>query len=479
MSLSTVTKFFFIRSIDKFHDINSTNTLLKMYRTQYNTLYRVHTVEEAIQYDIARSPTDLFLYLIDTYDVLLSVAANQLPMPSVHKTIQLRAKLSSHLLEHYHDMYKPIPGALYGFTESMLMWIVLLTVIDIQHWESNMELNPRLTKWAKTNRVRMFPDPDMTTWNLDTLIGQLDCLSMRWHDLDPCEELQDFLEIMWRFAARFTLRMHSKDVLNVENYLEDVPNTTKVRLSADGMMIFLSRYYWFNHLITMRVKWMPIKDASMFPSIADTNWETFIGNEKRHFVTRRFRDGISDWMWNKLLNIGDQEIASHDQLGDEVSAFTCMYARFPAGLVSRWQKILTYDDYEDIVKCKAIASFAMVHMLQAHFSSVYNVDFLKYFFIYDKIMHRHLTAISKASTPIIIYWYKKFMCYFEGKVYEHPDGTEIPHAFIMWVVLLRKRCDGKCYSSMDFTVLCEQLLDKAEVVNNDRSIAGFFDLDDD
>ena len=65
-------------------------------------------------------------------------------------------------------------------------------------------------------------------------------------------------------------------------------------------------------------------------------------------------------------------------------------------------------------------------------------------------------------------------CYFHGKVYEHPGGTSVGHAFLMWCYVLRKECEGRCYDSMDFSQVCEQLMDKKEVVNNDRNIDGFF-----
>ena len=36
-------------------------------------------------------------------------------------------------------------------------------------------------------------------------------------------------------------------------------------------------------------------------------------------------------------------------------------------------------------------------MINSHFSSVYNVGFLKYFFIDEKNFHKHINAITKAS----------------------------------------------------------------------------------
>lgn len=451
-----------------------------MFKTPYRSLFRVHTIKEAIELDMPKDKTDLFLYLIDTYDVLLSISTASLPSPSRAELTNLRMKFHNCILDNFHKMYTPIPGAVLGWTESMLMYVVMLSVIEIQHMNSPMEMPTKLRDYVKNNKLRMYEDHDMTTWNLDTVCSQLDCISLRWEFLEPCQELDELLEIMWRFAARFILRLHTKDVINVENYQEDVAKQVRVRLTPDGIMVFMSRWFWFNHMIKLRSKWKTIREPVYdCPSLETSNWKQWITHEKRHFVTRRFRDGISDWMWDKLILFGDQEIASHDQLGDEVSAFTCMYARFPAGLVSLWQRILTYKDYEEIIECKAIKDYVHVHMINAHFTSVYNVSFLKYFFIYDKKLHQHINAISKASTPIVLYWYNKFFCYFHGKVYEHPGGTSVGHAFLLWCYILRKECEGRCYDSMDFSQLCEQLMDKKEVVNNDRNVDGFFTLEDD
>ena len=449
-----------------------------MYRTPYKTMNRIQSIEEAIAIPIPRQNTDFFLWLIDTYDVLLSITESKLPVPTKTQLADLRKKLNTCILDNYNDQYRPIPGAVYGWTVSMFIWIILLSVIEMQHQTSTLEISENVKKYCKEKRIRMWKDPDLTTWNFDTVASQLDCISLRWHTLEPCKELEELLEILWRFAARFTLRMHTKDVLNVESYVEEIPNMVHLRLSAQGIMVFLSRYYWFHNTIRYYRKWQHVRDEE-FPTIEESNWNTWILNERRHFITRRFRDGIAEWMWDKLILFGDQEIASHDQLGDEVSSFTCMYARFPAGLVSYLQRVLTYKDYKEISEEERISDFAHLHMIHAHFSNTYNVGFLKYFFIYDKTMYKHIDAIQKCSTPLILLWYKKYVVYFLGKIYHHPEGYSVQHAFIMWVVLLRKHCNGKCYDSMDFNSLCEQILDQAEVVNNDRHVDGFFDLDDD
>ena len=47
-----------------------------MYRSNYKSLFRCHTLTECVNYalDPNITKTDLFLYLLDTYDILLSHA---------------------------------------------------------------------------------------------------------------------------------------------------------------------------------------------------------------------------------------------------------------------------------------------------------------------------------------------------------------------------------------------------------------------
>ena len=162
-----------------------------MYRTQYKTLYRVHTLEEALAYEIQASdgPFSVHDRRIRCAPI---VASNQLPMLSKLMLRQLRTKFSTCILKNYHRMYQPIPGALLGWTESMLMWIILLSIIDIQHWGSTMELTPKVMAWVKKHAVRMFEDPDLTIAS-NTVVSQLSTVSAwKWHELEPCEELESF-----------------------------------------------------------------------------------------------------------------------------------------------------------------------------------------------------------------------------------------------------------------------------------------------
>jgi hypothetical protein len=448
-----------------------------MFKTPYNSIYRIHTVKEALAFPIGKNPTDLILYMIDLYDVLLSILSGKVETPSMDTIDDLRVKCTECLMEHFHAMYKPIPGCLVGWTQSMLLWVIILTLISIQYKDEKVVLCDNLLKYIKTKRLRMFTDPDPKTWDFNTYISMLDVLSLQWNNLEPCDDINELLEIMWRISASFTLTAYTKDVFNIENYTEEMKNSKDhVRISEDGIMLGLSRFYWFNQCMYQIKRWPIIVET--FPSIGESNWNTWILKERRHFITRRFRDGIGKFMWDKMLLIGDQEIASHDQLGDQVSAFTCMFARWPAGFVTVAQRLLTYKDYEEIIEFEPLKNYVHVNMIAAHFMSVYNVNWLKYFTVYERNQWKHIDAIERSMVPLILNRYGGYVVYFKGKIYKHQDGKNIEHAFIVWCFILRRECSGLCFDSMDFNVIIEQILDQAEEIDNSRSIDGFFDLED-
>ena len=63
-----------------------------MLKTPYKTLYRVHNIDEALNFDIKKTKTDFLLYLTDVYDVLLSVRNRELDMPPTKTLVDLRVK---------------------------------------------------------------------------------------------------------------------------------------------------------------------------------------------------------------------------------------------------------------------------------------------------------------------------------------------------------------------------------------------------
>lgn len=449
-----------------------------MYKTSYKTIYRIHSTEEAMEFPIGKSTTDMLLWMIDIYDVLLSINQKVLDKPSVNTIIDLRIKCTDYFLQHYHELYRPIPGVMLGWTPSMLLYIIILHLVNLQYDGGNMWLSQELKDYVKQHRLRMFQDPDPSTWCFATFVSMMDVLSLRWKGLDVSKELDELLEMMWRLSAKFILSIHSKIKLNVDNYNEDVKGKENhARLSEQGIIISMSRFYWFSSSLNYYRRWPLARTAVV--TVEASNWSKWILNERRHFVTRRFRDSISTYLWDKIILYGDNEISSHSQLGEKVSNFTCLYARWPAGLLNKLQKILTYEEYETIIQFLPIKPWVHLMMINQHFVNMYNVKWLNFFFVSEESMHKHIEGIERSLVPVVLYRFNGFDVFYQGKVYQHPQSRNIEHAFLLWCHLLRVKCDGKAFDSMDFNELLQNLLDQEVVVDNSREVSGMFELEDD
>ncbi len=449
-----------------------------MFKTPYKSIYRVHSVEEALQFDIGEGKTDMLLYFVDLYDVLLSVRSGLMDKPSLHQILELRMKCTEYLLEHYHTLYRPIPGVLLGWTTSLLLFVIILHLIHLQYDGSNMYLSDKNKEYIKQHRLRIYTFPDPEEWCFATFISFMDVIAFRWKKLTPNEQLNEILELCWRLTSHFVLSMHSKLILNVESFRESIKGKPDhARLSEKAMIMCMSRFYWFMSTFNYMRRWK--KASSVYaPTVETCNWDKFIVREKRHFITRRFRDNILTVLFDKIILYGDKEIASHNQLGEDVSSMTCLYQRAPAGQLNKLQKMITYDEYEDIIKYKPIKDWVHLIMLNQHFVSNFNIKFISFFFISEERLYKHIKAIERSVVPLIFYRFNGFDCFYEGKIYQHPDGRSIEHAFVLWCYLLRSKCNSRAFS-MDFSPLLSTILDIEEEVDNSRNIDGMFELEDD
>lgn len=449
-----------------------------MLKTPYKTIYRVHSIEEALNFDIGKLKTDMLLWFVDLYDVLLSVRQKSIDPPSLDQILELRMKCTEYLLTHYHELYKPIPGVMLGWTTSMLLFVIILHLIHLQYESSSMYLSYETIEYIKRNRLRVYTNPDPETWCFATLVSFSDVIAFQWKSLEPSDELSEVLELCWRLTAKFTLNIHSKIMLNIESYTEIVKGMNDhARLSEKAMIMCMDRFYWFTSTLNYYRRWKSAPHV-IAPNLKNTNWSTFILSERRHFVTRRFRDSILAFLWDKILLYGDKAVAAHNQLGEDVSAMTCLYQRSPAGQLNKLQKLITYDEYEDMIKYKPITDWIHLLMINQHFVNVYNVKFISFFFISEEKMYKHIEAIERSVVPIIFYRFNGFDVYFHGKIYTHPEGRSIQHALILWCYMIRNKCNNKAFN-MDFSPVCEKLLDRNEEVNNERPMEDMFQLEDD
>ena len=408
-----------------------------MYKTIYQSTLRVQSMEEALSIT-PKTSTDLFLYLIDIYDLILRG----------HRSIDLAKKLLDYLVANYRSLHVPIPGCLLGWTHSMFVFVLYLHLI-----EPTYDYNP---EYIKKHRLRLYSDPDPKQWSWDTYISLLDLISLKWNELEQNDDLAQFLRVLMTLAQKFCLYIHTKDVLSVDNHTHDVSNTKyHVRLSPESIVSVMRLVHFRFH--PYRFEHLSLK----------SNIDHFIDTEKRHLVSRKFRENVLSWMWDHVVLIGDRDIASHDQLGENVSSFTCLFKRHPAGQLTSWQRQMTYNTYDEIDD--RLKEFLHLHFVDQYFQSVYNVPFIKYFVVFD--VFRHRANIDKCGVPLILRLQGSFHAYFAGKCYR---GDTVKNAFVLWCHLI-KQIDCKPYN-MDFSLLVTEIF---ETLSDEEQVEGFWTIRDD
>ena len=87
-----------------------------MYQSNYKSLFRCHTLVESVNYSLVPpvQTADLFLYLLDTYDILLSHADGSMVVDDNDDVPYLRlvTKLEKYVFEEWETLFERIPGQL-------------------------------------------------------------------------------------------------------------------------------------------------------------------------------------------------------------------------------------------------------------------------------------------------------------------------------------------------------------------------------
>ena len=366
-----------------------------MYKSTYLTV-RVHSAEEALAVEPVET-VDRLLWLIDVYDIKTGCAS------AVHQL----------LMSTYHSEQERVPGILPRWTKTMMTWVTLLHCRDRR--ERDPEQDPKALAWAKSNSLLSTSGK----WGADSLLTTLDALALRWRKLVPCPEMKLFLNMLWDSCKTWTTNKHPQPCNAFEK--KDKWYTLK----PVSIMAMLSRYYWFNQTMA-QLEWFPIAKAPKLVHFFDA----FIQKEKRHLKITKFREELSKAVWQRELNHGDLEIATHDQLGDHLSAYSCLYKRRPICLMQKYQNIISYGTYEEI--CAHFSDVLWLRLIRTHFINNYQTDFIKYFVCWEVDQHKHRAALRAGQAPIILERFGAYTVLSHGKVYGHGSIRDI---FPLWVHL--------------------------------------------
>lgn len=357
-----------------------------MYQSTYLTV-RVHNAEEANAVQ-PEETVDHMLWLLDVYDTKVGCAS------AVQKL----------LMSTYHKEQDRVPGILPRWTKSMLTWVTYLHTLD-----PDPDRDPG--DWG-------FPLCTVGEWGPTDVLVALDALAMHWRTHGRGVD-QRYLHLIWCKCKALVMNKHPLPSEAFEKS-EDLYAVKPV-----CVMAMMSRFYWFNQTLD-QLGWFPTGSTHCPAHLFDR----FIDGERRHLKIARFREGLTTLVWDRILFYGDREIAGHDQLGDTISAYSCLYKRRPICLMQKYQQILSYGSYDEI--CRHFPDVLWLYMIRAHFINNYQIDFIKYFVCWECDQHKHRHALRSLTCPVILERFGKYTVLHNGKTYL--DGS-IRDVFPLWVHL--------------------------------------------
>ena len=356
-----------------------------MYHSTYLTV-RVHSAAEA-EVVVPDETVDRLLWLVDVYDVKKGCA------PAVKKV----------LMSTYHDEQERVPGILPRWTKSMMAWVTYLHCLD-----------------PDTSDVSFgFPVCNRGEWKPNDVLIELDALAMHWKKMEPSPELRAYLARLWWACREIVMHRHPAP----SEILEKVDDMYVVK--PVSVMAMMSRFYWFNQTLD-QLSWFP---PAVAPPLQHC-FDQFIRNEKRHLKIAKFREGLTKLVWDRELFYGDREIATHGQLGNSLSSYSCLYKRRPICLMQKYQHLLSYGTYEEM--CERFGDIVWLYMIRAHFINNYQIDFIKYFVCWEVDQHKHRDALKSSTSPIILERFGKYTVLHHGQTYLHGSIRDV---FPMWVHL--------------------------------------------
>lgn len=424
-----------------------------MYPAKYASIERVHTVEEALLYPTDKAKgADLFLFVLDTYDVLLSCVGGDIPC-SPEACEKLRDRLYELLVTRYEDVKHRIPGRLKGWTEAMFIFVAAALAGTMG--TSSSLVPPKVREWMRDERLRVNDSYDVMEWSYTDLISAIEALESRWKT-----------KTSWGPHCPVYLRCleHGVDVLvsrtsaaNVMNYTSDRAGNDPYQMTPPALQAIMSRIVNMRRSMYIRNMWKPRPTV-----VPESQWKEFFNREKRHLTTRKFRNQVGETVWKLLLRPSEQDRAAYTRKA-AVSAFGSLSKERSLDVMDSIGDLVKYRSAEEIFMDERTRDALAMRMVHAYFMSTYGSPFIDYFVCMEEKIWKHMKALRTAPSPFIVERSGRFDTAFKGILHENPDGS-FASAFIVWCQLVRVECGSILYGGMNLKMTTALVLDPPKAI---------------
>jgi len=433
-----------------------------MYRSNYKSIFRCHTLEECLSYGLNKdtSKVDLFLYVLDTTDLLLNHADGSMLFDADDDVpyIRLANKFEQYIFLHWHGLFERIPGQLNGWCEGMLLYTCISTCRWLASKPGCTVMPSPMRIWMKENRLRTHASFDAAQWSVSELLYALDAVEHRWTEIRPVDEmLLQYLDILEYRAAWFVMHAAPQRLIDIKKYRLKIDEDT---YQIHPMLIyeFYARFCGARRAYCQFTMW-ECRPPSTLP---ETRWADFVAKENRHLTIRKFRDCVEQRVWENIIRLTDNVRSSYRVRGSRVSNYQSLAENRPLAHLESLSNIAAYGKPEKLHEHPLVRDALHLQMAHAHFMSTYNVSFLKFFYCDNEKSWTHRSQLAHIVVPVVIKRGQRYDVIHKGAVQLVTNGT-FAEAFQLWLLLVRQDYRGILYGSMDFSRLCRAMFDPPEV----------------
>jgi len=443
-----------------------------MFRSNYKSLFRCHTLVECVNFalDPKISKADLFLYLLDTYDILLSHADGSMIFDEGDDQpyLRLSTKLEQFTFEAWHDLFDRIPGQLKGWCQGMFVYVCIAMCRWLSSKPGCTVIPSETREWMKSEAMRSHASYDTALWSISDVLNALDILEQRWYGFKTLDHhIMIYLDALEYRAVWFVAHTAPAVLFDVRKHRVKV-GENQFQIHPALLYQLYVRFVGIRRSFAQYIMYDTVPSVKNMP---ETRWDAFLTNENRHLSIRKFRDRVADLTWENLARLSDNVRASYNARGSRVSAYQSVAGNFPLSLLDKLNRITSYGKPEENHTNQFIFNGLHLQMVHAHFMSTYSVSFKDFFFCSSEKSWKHRTILTTMPVPIVLERRRRYDVIYKGLVHLVPTGT-FAEAFQLWLLIVRRDYRGILYDSMDFGRLCRLLFDPPEVAQRRKMVEG-------
>jgi hypothetical protein len=429
-----------------------------MYQSNYKSIFRCHTLVECVNYSVEPpiEKADLFLYLLDTYDILLSHAEGSMMVDENDNIpyMRLATKLEKFAFEEWNSLFARIPGQLKGWCEGMFLYVC----ISLCRWlasKPGCTVIPEDTRmWMKRQKLRSHVSYDTSKFSISELLNAMDIVELQWSSLPSLtQHVLIYLDALEYRAAWFITHTAGGVLFDIQKH--------RIKIDENQFQIHPALVYQlYVRFVGIRRSFAQYTMWDTVPStdLPETQWLAFLERENRHLTIRKFRDRIADATWANLKRLSDGPRASYNARGSRVSDYQSIAENHPMAIMDKLNHIIAYGKPEELHSNSFVYEGLHLQMVHAYFMSTYSVSFRDYFFCSSEKSWSHRKKLAHMVVPIVIERRQRYDVMYRGLIQLVPTGT-FAEAFQLWCLFLRKDYKGILYGSMDFGRLCRSMFD--------------------